>query len=244
MPRKEEDQLFSRLRSQNYYDCVNILDPSDMPSSVQIFGNRNIGNEQLTNLHVPGQLGNHEGSFVIQRWYARTNIPDVAPILRIWGHSTQVTFIMGSMPQWLLSVAELLDRRPRTDEARPVRLADGDPWPIILPTRQYIRAQINNYGSSLEELRGWLRKRPPFQEPGINPYLWIHFEGLVIPSSSLFDTARLFEVLMRDARKRGTVAEEIATWITGLSNDPTISDDTKATMAVISDGIQEGRYKG
>lgn len=244
MARMSEDNLFSEIRSESLYDCFDLTGPRVVMPSHRLFGNQNIGWSELSNLQVAGQMPG-DYYFVVQRWYARTNIPSETHSFETWTHSTPITFLVGYNRVWGLNLRELLDRRPRTDEERPAKLVDGDPWPVLIPCRQTFTVQVDSMAAgALDKAQRWLRNHPTFQNEGdgVVPRVWVHLEGLRIPST--IPSAKIFGLFTQLERKHREPADEIVRWLTGMSKDSTISDDTKATMSVIADGILEGKHKG
>jgi hypothetical protein len=74
----------------------------------RLFGNANVGNLSFTNLQIPGQLGADQCALVTN-WYARTNIPDGAP-LQAMSEMAMCTLIVGCMPQRQEPLSALLRR--------------------------------------------------------------------------------------------------------------------------------------
>lgn len=101
------DVVFDGLTVPNGYgvDTAAILEDGD----TMLFGNSNIGSNDLCNLQLPGQL--HWGTAWVCNWYARTNLP---PSIELddWAHSTKVHLVVGCQPQVELSLYDLLRRSP------------------------------------------------------------------------------------------------------------------------------------
>lgn len=233
---------------------LNLYDGEDVGEIVrqkwcQVFGNRNIGNAYLTNVQVPGQMAG-DAYFVVQRWYARTNIPErdghkLYDALRIWANSVVIDFIVGNRPMWTLSLFDLLDRRPRVpDGEQQVRLV-GDPWPTVIPPRQNFMARINYYGGSGERLKQRVAEYGNLD--GTNhptgARVWLHIEGLEIRTDDHSPAVR--EMMARITsipRERLAVEEQIAAWLRGVAIKAVPED--QALISVLRDGVLEGRHRG
>lgn len=68
---------YRERRYANMYDALRV---TEMTPWERLFGNRNIGNQQLTNMYVAGQLG-QDATFVIANVYTRTNLSKPRPLL-------------------------------------------------------------------------------------------------------------------------------------------------------------------
>ncbi len=173
-----DDISLNDLRQGNYWDSVRFDEMRGF--SRRLFGNSNVGNLDRCNLQVPGQIGNFDASFVIQRWYARTSIsPDLIrtySVLMHWAQRTYVHLVMGDKPQWMLPLYELFERRPRTtdaDSASPRRFS-RDPWPLLVPVRQNISVTIDSFDSAGLEHLG-------YDGHAQGELVWIHVEGVSLP---------------------------------------------------------------
>lgn len=233
------------FRSKSWYDCVALATDGygDLLSthSIRIFGNSNVGNLNLTNLQVPGQF-QFEGSFIVQRWYARTNIQrewnDVWPQFMAAMNTSHATFIMGDKPQWQMAISELLDRRPRRSDEEPQhsRVWAGDPWPLVVPERQFVNVTLDLFGSA-DALRTRLLEYVTYE---FTPRLWIHLEGVSVPDDE--DGRRLLDALLNTDRQRRSVEENIVNWLAGMV--ASIDEDAaKAQVLAIADGILSGRAR-
>lgn len=81
-----------------------------------IWGHKNIGNIQFSNLQVAGSLVASDQTAYIQNWYARSNFVDVmsSDVLKAWNaftHVTTVSMVMGCTPVAQLQLADLLHRK-------------------------------------------------------------------------------------------------------------------------------------
>lgn len=242
MPRVElsEIEALRQVKQINYYDAI-VLDRSyagafhPQNRSVQLFGNRNVGMHQFTNMQVAGMLPTYDGVAIIKRWYARTNIGNASAhsALMAWAHSAVVTLVLGSRLTWTLSIAELLDRRPRENADSRMSCV---PWPLTVPPRMDLHVRIDQHDNmAMDRLEGELV--PERAPPGC--MLWVHLEGVSAPSSSLV----LANLQVADQEYR-TAEERIAHWITGQArsmrdNDPATAD----AVSVLVDGILEGRAR-
>lgn len=233
-----ESVAINDIRHMNVYDgvrCCRDRNPF-MTNGMKLFGNANVGDFSFTNLMLPGYLDNGETPTVVQRWYARTDLPSTSvasAAFHEWAHSAQATFVMGNWPLWKLSVAELLDRRPRAD-----RDAVVDPWPIVVPTRQYVSVQIDYSEVKLDRLVGILESEygEYVDSVGGNPKLWIHVEGLSRVTQPVLDA------ITKASQKRRSVEDSVAAWILGLA-DEKCDGDVKAQLQAVADGVLERRHE-
>lgn len=111
-----------RLHGYNIYDCL--FDGFDDHNALKLgagylrmFGNANVGNMALTNLHMGGQLV-HDASAVIYGWYARTNLPP-SPELEAWANATTAEIEISNKLYWQLNLADLL-KHPQGDLKLPM----------------------------------------------------------------------------------------------------------------------------
>lgn len=100
----------------NLYDCLTYgagrLRRGLPQPAWRMFGNANVGNLRLTNMVVPGQM-QHDMTAIVTNWYARTNIPE-GPLRDALFTPVMATLSIGSKPQRVMSVAELLRRQEGT----------------------------------------------------------------------------------------------------------------------------------
>jgi len=228
------------LTTANFHDSCGIDDPV-LPhqniGSLRLFGNANIGNVHLCNLPAAGRV-TFDTLFVVQRWYARTNLPTQGPVRDFyerWAHSVNVDFTLGEMPYWHLNLFELDERRPRWRSDSPLSREPPDPWPFTIQVRQNISVRIDNFGyQQLEDLRAAIRREP---SPVIQPRIWIHFEGVFVRQGMV--AAYFTDNPVR--RKALSIEDRIVHWIAGIAEQT--DDIGKAQLAAIADGILEGRHR-
>lgn len=215
-------------RQHNLYDCYDVTVGE---YSLRLFENRNVGNAELSNLQVPGQTHFEEGSeFVIQRWYARTTVPD-SVIANAYFNSAQVTLVIGSRFIWQLSLAELLERRPRYREG--VAVQPFDPFPACVPYRQIISVNVDRFGAQQREaLASELAQRWNVAAPY---RVWVHLEGIIV------NDKKIIEALREHEKRARTIEERIKDWILGHAPD---DDAGKAQAQAYADAIEEGRHRG
>lgn len=230
--------------SANYWDCFDLRDRSGERNH-RVFGNRNIGQLQLTNLQIPGCLGSSDSYCIVQRWYARTNLPLGDPEVNLrfmrWAENAVVGLIDGeSRIRWRSPLADLILRRPRAgDEPRATRMVDGDPWPIVFAPRHHMSVSVDEFRDH-DDVYWTARNSHEFGDyPDSIPRVWIHFEGIHPPRRAR-NLTRLVEqivglVIDRGQERRST-EEKIAAWVLGIA---------KATgdsaVEAVADGILAGR---
>lgn len=237
------------IRHINLYDSFD-LDEIVLPRYTQLFSNRNVGNSYLTNLQIAGQLPS-ECWFIVQRWYARTNIPErdksgLDEALRIWANSVVIEFIIGNRPEWQLSLFDLIDRRPRVPPGeQQLRLA-GDPWPTVVPPRQHFLARINSFGESVGRLLERVTAHGKLDGTAhpTGARIWLHLEGLEVRTDG--DYRGVYEIMKgmtNVPREHMAVEEQVAAWLRGMAiKNP--SPEDRGLIDALRDGILEGKHRG
>jgi hypothetical protein len=118
----------------------------------RLFGNANIGNLNLTNLYVAGQLCGDHVAF-IRYWYIQTSVtPDNADALEEAFHNSVATLTIGNKPYSQFHLSELFYDAQQVD--------------LFLPTRQNFGVEISLYGDA-QNILNRLLKTP----------LVVHLEG-------------------------------------------------------------------
>ncbi len=228
------------IRQQNFWDSAAFFD-SHYGSllNVRLFGNSNIGMLERCNLQSPGQVC-YEGSFVLRRWYARTNAcePEMAAALRAWSHSSYATFHLGDRLMWTLPFVELFARRPTAEasEIQPRRL--HDPWPIIVPTRQNISVGIDTFSGTSDALSAFYSQNAHRGAGRV----WVHLEGVWLRHDDRSPRWReVLRALMGLEESAVAVEQEVADWIRGQRVPG--ADDANAQLEAIADAVLEGRAR-
>ena len=238
--------LNDAFRSVNHYYAVAL---SHHPSasyyslatlnSVRIFGNANVGNPMLSNLQVAGQMGGGD-TFVVQRWYARDDIPPAKRplVIRELEH-VHASFQIGHAYAWQLPIVELLRRRPCTEQEGPTEGRSFDPVPKIIPVRQNFSVQVTHYHDAGARIAEILRD----EETAV--HLWIHLEGTLVRDN--YDRSRTtpnknkLESLMAQRRQEEvTIEERVIHYLRGLKVPG--DDIQNASMDAIIDGLKEERH--
>jgi hypothetical protein len=239
----------------NYYDAFDIND--QFRSSLRLFGNTNIGNAHLTNIQVPGILGG-DNILILQRWWARTNVginpisetrTGAAALMTQLAHSMQLIVEVGQRYTWRRSLAELYDRRPRLTPDNHYEAHRCDPLPMIIKPRTNVQVRIDGFDPELfDELARIVRREGP---NGLNtesrtPLVWIHLEGIEIPSGHRFafghDGEKLADRIMSVHREHRSAEERIADWILGRMHDA--APEEMQYLSVVRDAILEGKHRG
>ncbi len=233
------------LVSRNYHDAIELGRANNFgsvfrsPGVARIFGNANIGNGQLSNLQVPGRLSeNPYRPVIVQRWYARTNIPDVGAAWEefcIWSHSVKVQLRRGPNAIWGRSLYELIKMIPRTDGEAVVQ----DPWPCHFPSHEIVSVALDAYAGSdhLEEILQ--SEVGPF---GQRWFVWVHLDGVEFAGSSK-EFKKLAGILERSDERQASETQRIAAWILRESRNPLMKPEDAAQLVALHDGIQEGRHR-
>jgi hypothetical protein len=246
-------EMLRELQTLNVWDARPLTEAQSY--SVRLFGNANVGNLLLTNLQVQGMLS-HDRSCLIQRWYARTNLPEHGPVrdaFNAWANCATATFVLGGKPpQTVLSVRDLVARCPTYEEQETARPLRYDPVPMIVPVRQNISVQLDRFTPELND-----RLLSAIAREGVvNPLLWIHLEGVQLPGIRYRDDtterdsrwAPMFDQViahvMRLETEQKTAEERVIQYILGIAKEPGASADARAQAFAIADGIMEGRARG
>jgi hypothetical protein len=196
--------------------------------SINIFGNANIGNAHLTNLQVPGTaLYQSDECVVVQRWYARTDARITETFMR-WANSVQVTMRVSMKYRWMLSLYELLERRPRytPHDAR------IDPMPMVLMPREDFGATVAVFMHELSTSM-WSEQQ---EQQDSNPRVWIHLEGVKAP-------APLLQPFIDDLQAAMKIDDERAARYILAHITPDSGDDEKTQLQAIADGFLEQRHR-
>lgn len=254
--------MFGAYRSENYYDCTDVLRDGFGAyggagvSSIRLFGHMNIGNVNLSNLQVPGQLVS-DRSFIVQRWYARSNLPDRQPcrdLVKAWANAVNVVMVIGNRPAWRLSLYELLMRMPRTERGEETPHVASDPFPEFIPVRQNFSVQLDCYARNESEALWQELANTQNIDPDVNhdgplptrPRVWIHLEGLAISEDRSHDQRaqpadRVMQYIMAEGQKRMDEAELVVRWLTGMIE--TADPDARGQLHAVRDGVLEGRHR-
>jgi hypothetical protein len=163
----DDDTLLGMLRSVNVWDSFGLLPNGQVgfaiQNSMRLFGNANVGNLNLCNLQVPGQIaagGNHD--VVITNWYARTTIPDASAqlqrALELFAHHTYATVQVGSRVRWSRSLFDLL-RSWRGDQDHQRGILPL--WPMHIPARENVSVQIDAFSAGRLRSPADLRRHRP-----------------------------------------------------------------------------------
>lgn len=221
--------------STSMYDSFALGD-AGIPSLrvFRLFGNANVGVRNHSNLSAAGMLNPRQGAFVVQRWYARTNLPaQHAEAFHAWSHTVSVTFVVGTRFVWQLPLSELLQRRPRDG----VDISTIDPWPLVVPPREYVGVEVAcGDGARTDAVVQSVGSSPP---PW--PRVWIHFDGLAAQHNGHdLRTNAVIDRLLAVRQKAKTVDERAVAWILRQVEDA--PDDVKAQAQAFADGLLEGRH--
>lgn len=245
-----DDDLLCHLRSMNVYDSLT-FDPNSAGYSVRLFGNSNIGALNATNLQVPGQIA-VGAAFVVMSWYVRTNLSDdlirSAEFAHFANH-TYATMVVGEMPRWLSSIAELFRNRAEPCSAR----YRAPLWPEVIPTRQNFSVNLEMFGNAADQMRDLgIRNRSV-------PHLWVHLEGVTIPREIyLYDheseldeavakrwlalQAKVLRLLTSHRSQQVDTAEHIARYLWSMGDDAK-EDEVRAQLTALADAVREGRWR-
>ncbi len=111
------DAMFDGLSVPSPYMCsaVEYL----KAGHIRMFGNANIGYQELTNLQVSGQFTYDRSDVWITNWYARSNIPNTCAQFRDWAMSTDAQLTVGyHYTPMRSSIYELIFRAPQFEDVR------------------------------------------------------------------------------------------------------------------------------
>ncbi len=160
---------------------------------------------------------------IIQRWYARTNVPEIDD-LKAWAQSSKVSCWDTGTDRavWSLSLAELLERRP-SDQSSLRRPCDPWPW-VAMPWTMLLVDKED------------LEPRNTVRSTLIPPRCWICFEGLQVSDPRLVDD--VIKLLCRHRATKRSAQEEIIDYITGIAKD-TKEPMERAILEVVADGIRQ-----
>jgi len=229
-------------QSVSYWDAFGLGLGSN---STRIFGNANVGNLALTNLQVSGQFGHSDEVVFLQRWYARHNLREGAPLFEALAETIIITFVVGNRVTWSQPLADLLRRRPREDQPFHAR----DPWYVELPERQHIYVNVDRFTmndsvdawNELMEMHGLaINQRFDAWPPQGQPLIWIQFDGI---TTSGDDTAQVRRELARRLRQYQSAEENIADYILALASTAR-DESTLGTLNAVRDGVLDGRHRG
>lgn len=241
------------LRHHHAYDCADVGEGGFVSSwgggggrgaSVQrLFNNANVGNLELTNMQVAGQMHSDQ-TFIVQRWYARHNFaenpPEIRDSIRAWASSVVATFVVGSMPVWQRSLYELFERRPRTIDDDVVPRVASDPFPRVIPPRASFYVNLEQFGWNVDDLvpRLGADRAGPYR-----PRVWVHLEGVLISDSHsrTGPIDKIVTMLIAQGKQRETVEEEIARWLGGWIEKA--DTPNQGQLHAVRDGILEGRHR-
>lgn len=236
------------IRQGNFWDSLGFYEAGPLGQSTYMFGNRNVGRMDYCNLQVDGTTTFEGETFVIRRWYMRTNVieREMADAFAAWAKSSYVTLIMGEMPQWTLPVEELLARRPTAEasEIQPRRL--HDPWPLIVPSRQNISARLEVFGGSAyahDQLTAFFGSSNRVTSG--QGRVWVHLEGVMLRGARRAKDlrwAKLLGALVGFENRAITAEEEIASWIRQQRTD-TVGDPWNGYLEALADGVLEHRAR-
>ena len=225
------DALIHNVVEQSFYDCIEINE--QWLNGYRLFGNSNIGNLDLTNLQIPGQMPG-DRAFLIGGWHARTNLPETGrarDLFMVLAQHVHATLMIGSRFQMVDALASLLrPNRPRS-------------WPSFVPCRQQFSVSIDRFNSlAFDDLLDELRRTDAGRALYPGPRFWIHLDGLVVDDR---DGAQLIERVHRHMihveTETRSVEQRIVDWVS--SNNVPGDDASAAQLQAICDGILEGRWK-
>lgn len=227
----------------NAWDSVSLTESNYY--SVRLFGSANVGNLNLSNLQVPGMLV-HDRTAVVQRWYARTNLPKRGPArdaFNLFAEQAYVTMILGDKPQSVMNLRDLIARRPtyEGDSDSESTKQRFDSVPIVVPIRQNVSASLDRFSQSVHD-----RMLGAFRECEIgSAHVWVHLEGFCLPfeSSPNSDLATkvIDHVLMLTEEQRST-EQRVIDYLLGVAMGTT-DETAKAQCFALADGIMEGRAR-
>jgi len=233
------------IRSCNFYDCIEFGGfggALPLQSSERIFSNRNVGDVSRTNLQVAGMVTHGDDVFIMQNWYARTNIPltgRVGDLMRLFAHSTNVTLHVNSKHERALNLYDLL-RSWRVGEidgdgVQVLRPAPG--WPIVFQPRSRLTVQVDMFTDARQHLSD--RVAGEFSAERIEyPRVWIHLEGLVMEHG--VGVNRVIKILAGEATETRTSEQLICEWVRGIA---VATPSDAAQLMAVADGIEEQRHR-
>ncbi len=239
-----------RLEHVNYYDSVGLANNYNgyqgWQNGIKLFGNANVGDLHRTNMQAAGQFSRHDDPVVVQRWYARTNLPttgELADAFNLLAHSTAVTFVIGNRVSWQMSLFELLERRPRAAEHADHVLGLADPWPEIVPVRQNVAVQLDRFNDhAFQQVMNLLTQSSVFNSAEqfglVPPLVWVHLEGVSCPAK-VADQIGAAMVKRRVVDR--SIEEDVVAWIMGIAKHPDTQEPSQ--LVAIADGILEGKHR-
>ncbi len=162
--RPDDSRLYQPyLRRRHWWDCMEFGAIVAEPRT-RLFGNRNIGDSNLSNMQVAGCLASDNMSYV-RAWYLSLDAdPElIRPLEQMLCQST-ATLHMGDMPQ-------------RND--RGIDLwREPQPVDVMVPVRQNMDVTLEFFGRAFETFRDLAASR---FSVALEPFrIWVHLEGWTV----------------------------------------------------------------
>lgn len=157
-PRHGECHHLTQIERHVWYDCLEI--ERNTCCSTRLFRNLHVGNANLTNLQIGGQMIDEA---YVNGWYLSVGEDDdTLPMINRMFTNATVTLTIGDMPQ---------AQRKLSDLWHPCPLG------VLIPERQGYDVRVEFYGKVFNEVREYLEHRQ-HRDPERDPFrLWIHLEG-------------------------------------------------------------------
>ena len=233
-----DDDLLCHLRPAIVWDSFR-LGP-DLSYESRLFGSANVGNLHLTNMQVPGGIPG-ELHFIVMHWSARHNAtgPLGHDLVAQAAHGTYITLTVNSAHVATYPLALLMS----ATGARPPQ------WPIVIQARESFDVRVSAFRHATTVATRF----------GDNPpHIWIQLEGVYVPRD-LYSTwhlsndpeeireemrrwrvlqSRILRILTSDRSRAVDTAEHIARWVSSTA-DETVTDDVRASLHALADGIRE-----
>lgn len=162
---KELTRQCLKMHRMVWWDCLEFGEYPLVQITTRLFGNAHIGNYNLTNLQVAGQLAFDQTAY-LTGWHLSTNEPSgssLMPILERLLSEGVATMTVGDKPQGNRRLSALWE------EPQPL-------GGIIIPVRQNFGVRMDFYGKGFHKVRDVILDHRRDKERG--PLrIWINLEG-------------------------------------------------------------------